>query len=102
MKKIGKLVRDNIPSIIKADGKKPITRKLESEEYLKELDRKLVEEQKEFQEDHDKEELADILEIVYAYCNCLDISFDDLEEIRRSKNKKNGGFNKAIYLEGVE
>jgi len=102
MKKIGKLVRDNIPNIIKADGKKPITRKLNDEEFLKELDRKLVEEQNEFQEAHDKEELADILELVYAYCNYLDISFDDLEKLRRSKNQKNGGFSEAIYLEGVE
>ena len=37
----GKLVRDHIPQIIIADGKKPITRILDDEEYLKELDQKL-------------------------------------------------------------
>ena len=40
----GKLVRDKIPQIIAADGKKPITRILEQEEYLLELDKKLNEE----------------------------------------------------------
>ena len=33
MKK-GKLVRDRIPEIIIADGKKPITRILDNDEYL--------------------------------------------------------------------
>ena len=45
----GKLVRDNIPQLITADGKKPITRTLEQEEYLQELDRKLDEEVAEYQ-----------------------------------------------------
>ena len=38
MKK-GKLVRDKIPEIIIADGKKPIIRILDNVEYLQELDR---------------------------------------------------------------
>ncbi len=36
----GKLVRDKIPAIILADGKKPMTRILDTEEYLEELDKK--------------------------------------------------------------
>ena len=45
----GKLVRDNIPDIIRADGKTPVTRILDQEEYLNELDRKLQEEVAEYQ-----------------------------------------------------
>lgn len=40
--KQGKLVRDKIPQIITDSGKKPMTRILDSEEYLKELDQKAV------------------------------------------------------------
>src|SRR5699024_12138031 len=47
----GKLVRDNIPDIIRADGKTPVTRILDQEEYLNELDRKLQEEVAEYQAD---------------------------------------------------
>ena len=46
----GKLVRDKIPEIIIVDGKKPITRILNNDEYLQELDKKLNEEIAEYQE----------------------------------------------------
>ena len=36
-----KLVRDNIPNIIKEKGEEPITRILSDEEYKKELEKKL-------------------------------------------------------------
>ena len=62
----GKLVRDNIPDIIRADGKTPVTRILNQEEYLNELDRKLQEEVAEYQADKSMEELADILEVLSA------------------------------------
>ena len=35
----GKLVRDKIPDIIKADGKTPIIRVLSEDEYFVELDK---------------------------------------------------------------
>ena len=57
--KEGKLVRDIIPDIIIADGKKPITRILDNEEYLQELDKKLNEEIAEYQADKSLEEMAD-------------------------------------------
>ena len=50
--KEGKLVRDRIPEIIIADGKKPITRILDNDEYLRELDKKLNEEIAEYQADN--------------------------------------------------
>ena len=39
-----KLVRDNIPEIIKSNGEVPITRILDDNEYKIELERKLFEE----------------------------------------------------------
>ena len=61
-----KLVRDNIPAIIQRHGEAPITRTLETAEYQDALRRKLHEEVAEFCATGHLEELADILEVVYA------------------------------------
>ncbi len=102
MKKIGKLVRDNIPAIIKAKGQISTTRILSENEFLRELDKKLIEEQKEFLEEHDKTELADLLEIIYAYCDSMGMTFKELEKIRAQKAETNGRFSQRIYLESIE
>lgn len=61
-----KLVRDRIPEIIAASGKRCDTRILSEEEYLAMLRTKLHEELAEYEESGELEELADILEILYA------------------------------------
>ena len=48
MKIYNKLVRDKIPEIINKDNRKPITRVLNNEEYLSELNKKLQEEMNEY------------------------------------------------------
>ena len=65
---MGKLVRDKIPEIIKNDGKTPIIEILSNEDYLKELDKKLIEEVAEYQADKSVEEMADVLEVLFAIC----------------------------------
>ena len=47
---MGKLIRDKIPEIILADGKQAIVREMGQEEYLIELDKKLLEEVNEYKE----------------------------------------------------
>ena len=64
-----KLVRDNIPNIIKSKGETPVTRILSEDEYKNELEKKLYEEYKEVIEASGSdriEELADMLEIINA------------------------------------
>ena len=64
-----KLVRDNIPNIIKTKGEEPIIKVLDDETYKKELEKKLYEEYEEVLEasgEERVEELADILEIIKA------------------------------------
>lgn len=97
-----KLVRDKIPEIIESDGKKCVTRVLSQEEYLKELRRKLDEEVREYHESGDHEELADILEVVYALAAATGCDEESLNAIRREKAQKRGGFSKRILLETVE
>lgn len=97
-----KLVRDKIPEIIKADGKKANIRILENEEYLNELVKKLQEEAKEFEAEPSAEELADIQEIIIAIREAMAIHSGDLENIRRRKAMINGRFKKRIFLMSVE
>ena len=61
-----KLVRDRIPEIIKAAGKKCICSVLSEEEYLERLNAKLSEELAEYQESKSLDELADLLEVMEA------------------------------------
>ena len=96
----GKLVRDKIPGIIKADGKNPITRVLTDEEYLDELDKKLNEEVAEYQSDKSLEEMADVLEVLFAICEARGHSIEELMEIKQAKQDKRGGFKDKIFWEG--
>ena len=98
----GKLVRDRIIDIIKSKGENPIYHTLSDEEYLKELHKKLFEEANEFVENDDPEELADLLEVVYAIAKHKNINMQEVEEERVKKREKRGGFEDKIYLEGVE
>jgi predicted house-cleaning noncanonical NTP pyrophosphatase (MazG superfamily) len=102
MKIYNKLVRDKIPDIIKADGKKFKTRILDDKEYLAELIKKLKEEVSEFEENPSIEELADIKEITIAIREALSIQAGELEDARRKKAASNGRFKNKIFLESVE
>jgi predicted house-cleaning noncanonical NTP pyrophosphatase (MazG superfamily) len=97
-----KLVRDKIPAIIKADGKKLKMRVLNDEEHLQALVKKLSEELKEFEEALSVEELADLQEIIHAIADSIGSSKKELEEVRAEKAEKRGGYNQKIFLESVE
>lgn len=100
--KSGKLVRDKIPQIIIEDGKTPITRILDDEEYLKELDKKLNEEIAEYQQDKSIEEMADVLEVLFAICEARGHSVDELMKVREEKREKRGGFEQRVFWSGNE
>ena len=99
---MGKLVRDRIPEIIRNDGKKPIIEILSNEEYLKELDKQLNEEVAEYQADKSIEEMADILEVLYAVCEARGHSVEELLQVKEFKREKRGGFKDKIYWIGNE
>jgi predicted house-cleaning noncanonical NTP pyrophosphatase (MazG superfamily) len=99
---MGKLVRDKIPEIIQASGATPLTRILETEEYLSCLETKLDEEVQEFHESKSPEELADILEVVYALAAAHGCSREQLQQIFDAKHTARGGFKKRIYWMGNE
>ena len=101
-----KLVRDLIPQVVEAAGKKPITCVLAPEEHLKEIKLKMQEEALEFQQADDQqeaiEELADILELVHASLAVYGVSYEQLENVRVQKKEKRGGFSEGIYLIEVQ
>lgn len=96
-----KLVRDKIPEIIIADGKNVIAETLSHGDYIKMLDEKLNEEVLEYQESKDVEELADMLEVIYAIAKSKGVLIEELEEIRKNKVDKCGEFDKKILLKEV-
>lgn len=103
--KYGKLVRDNIPNIIKNNNEVPIIKILSDEEYKKELEKKLIEECNEALSATGKdriEELADILEVIITLSKLENKKFEDVEKVRILKKEKCGGFSKRIYLEDVK
>lgn len=101
MKVYNKLVRDNIPEIILKDNELPVTRILNDEEYLNELNKKLLEEVKEYLEDNNIEEMVDILEVIRAIIKYKGSSFKEIEDKRKKKALKRGTFKKKVYLEKV-
>ena len=100
-----KLVRDNIPNIIKNNGQEPITRILSNEEYKSELEKKLLEECNEvlLSMGSDRiEELADVLEVIIALSKVEGKTLDDVMNVCKTKRLKRGSFDNKIFLEDVK
>ena len=93
-----KLVRDKIPDMIRAQGEMPNIRILDTEEYLCHLEAKLDEEAGEFHREKNLEELADILEVIYALAENLGCTREALMEVYQRKHDARGGFSRRILL----
>lgn len=96
--KYNKLVRDRIPEIIMSKGQECATEILSDGDYLKMLDAKLDEELAEYHQDQSIEELADLLEVIYAAAAARGYTREALEAVRAEKAEARGGFEKKILL----
>lgn len=99
-----KLVRDNIPTIIKNNGETPVTKILNDVEYKEELEKKLYEEYQEVIESsgNDRiEELADMLEVIRALAGLEGKCLSDIISVADKKNEKRGAFKEKIFLKKV-
>ncbi len=105
MPSYNKLVRDEIPRIIIEKGKTCNYKVLDSKDFVIELEKKWIEEVKEYLEagnvEEATEELADMLEVVHAFANLRGIRMEDAEEIRQKKAVERGGFSKRLFLMDV-
>ena len=96
--KYSKLVRDRIPEIIETSGKTCVTETLSDEDYLRMIDAKLDEELAEYHKDQNIEELADLMEVIYAAAIARGYTIEQLEKVRAEKAEKRGAFQQKILL----
>lgn len=99
--KYNKLVRDRIPGIIEKSGKRTSIEILDDENYKKHLDEKLREELNEYLSTDSIEELADLVEVVYAILKYKNVDISEFENIRQKKALERGAFDKRILLKEV-
>lgn len=98
-----KLVRDKIPENIDSENdRKSKYRILSDDEYLKELNKKVIEEANEFIEENSIEELGDLMEVLNAIMKLKGYKMEDVNIAMKKKVDKKGSFNDRIYLEYVD
>ncbi len=101
-----KLVRDRILEIIEKNGHTYTYSILDEAAYQRELRSKLQEELQEYldaETDKDSvEELADLIEVIYALAKIHGASAEALEAVRQQKSEARGGFEKRIFLDQVD
>lgn len=96
--KYNKLIRDKIPEIIEKSGKKAIYEKVEGDQLLELLNKKLYEELEEYSESGEIEELADLVEVVQAILEYKEITIDEFNKMKEEKNILRGGFKEGLLL----
>lgn len=102
MKEYNKLVRDKIPNIIEASGRKCTYEIALKEDRYSRLESKLQEEVSEFLEDKNLEELADVMEVLFGLANTLGYSEEELLKARNKKKEERGGFKEGIVLKSTD
>ena len=98
IKNYDKAIRDKIPDIIKKSGNNCNVKKLSDDEFLPELEKKLMEEVEEYLKSKSVEELADAIEVIYRIAELKGISNEKLEMLREEKANKRGKFNDNLFL----
>ncbi|MCX7923850.1 MAG: nucleoside triphosphate pyrophosphohydrolase [Clostridia bacterium] len=101
VKKCNKLVRDRIPEIIEKSGMRPVIETLSDEAYKQYLHDKLGEEMQEYLESENVDELADLVEVIYALLDYKDMNINDFEDLRKKKAVERGAFSKRLLLKEV-
>jgi predicted house-cleaning noncanonical NTP pyrophosphatase (MazG superfamily) len=100
-----KLVRDRIPELLEAEGKRPEVRTLDESEFLVALRQRVRDEAEEllgvWSEDALLQSLAEIVETVQAIATASGLSMTEVERMRQHRQWKRGGFEKRIQLIAV-
>lgn len=101
MKVYDKLVRDKIPEIIEGSGKRCEVEVVSDEVALDYLYMKLEEETKELLEDKNLEEIADVMEVLFAIASKYGYNEEDVLSKRNEKKNDRGGFKDNLVLKNV-
>lgn len=97
-----KLIRDNNVKLMEDKGCKVRYETLDDKRYGEELDKKLKEEVNEYLADYNIEEMADVMEVIYAILDFRGLSMEEVDKIRIKKRERKGAFKKKIFLKTVE
>ncbi|HIK12138.1 MAG TPA: nucleoside triphosphate pyrophosphohydrolase [Oscillatoriaceae cyanobacterium M33_DOE_052] len=96
-----KLVRDNIPDIIRHQQVNFATKILSEEQYRQALRQKLLEEAAEAATANDENlvmELADLSEVIDALMAVYGISLETVQETQNQRRRERGGFTQRLML----
>jgi len=93
-----KLVRDRIPEILRAQGKRCDVRTLADDEFAQRVEEKLAEEIAEYRESGEIEELADIVKLIEAIAEQRGVEWDQFERLRLQKREQRGGFTRRLLV----
>ena len=89
-----KLIRDNNVKIMEDKGCKVTYEILDDKKYGEEIDKKLA--------DYSVEEMADVMEVIYAILEYRGTSMEEVEQVRIKKRNRKGAFKNKIFLKDVE
>lgn len=98
MKVYDKLVRDRIPEIIEASGSKCEVEVVNDDVALEYLYKKILEEVSELLEDKNLDEIADVMEVLFAIGKKYGYSEDEVLGRRSEKKDARGGFEDNLIL----
>lgn len=98
MKVYDKLVRDRIPEIIESSGNKCEIEVVSDDVALEYLYKKLNEEVSELLEDKNLDEIADVMEVLFAIGSKYGYSEEDILNRRNEKRDSRGGFEDNFIL----
>lgn len=103
MKRIyNKLVRDNIPQLIKESGRDCSSRILNEKEYYDALLDKIVEEIEEYRISDNEEELADVYEVLDCLVQLKEYEPMHIDYLQLIRREKRGSFKDRVLLIDVE
>ncbi|WP_266029769.1 HNH endonuclease [Brucella intermedia] len=98
----GKLVRDGIPALIEAQGRRALVKELTGVRLQRALHEKLIEEHAEMAAATDSsakcEELADMLEVMFALAEQHGVGREQLLDLAEQKRRARGGFAKGTFF----
>jgi len=103
---LNKLVRDKLLEDYKRLNQKVGCRELTKSEHSQALINKIIEEVHEINIDDSAEdmssEVADIMQVLEDYIKLNDLSLEKIEQIKRQKFDKKGGFIDGSYVNTIE
>lgn len=101
MKVYDKLVRDRIPEIIEASGNKCEIEVVSGDVALDYLYNKFIEEVVELLEDKNLDEIADVMEVLFAIGEKYGYSESEVLGRRNEKRLARGGFEENLVLKST-